>query len=226
MQGNTGATGVQGLQGNTGATGVQGLQGNTGATGVQGLQGNTGATGSQGLQGNTGPTGLSATSDNYLFAYDTTTQPLLNNTSSGWTNIQFNNIPANSSWTATVPATSFTCNTSGLYQFALSAQYKNSGNSNEALMIRLVRNTDTNEILGSQSYCTISPLAVGLVTTGSIMVDVVKNDVIKCQVATATTNLLPNDLSITLCPNSFNSNPSLSQSLAPTSAKLTILRLK
>ncbi|PHF37673.1 Gly-Xaa-Xaa repeat protein, partial [Bacillus toyonensis] len=62
-QGNTGATGPQGVQGNTGATGAtgpQGAQGNTGATGAtgpQGAQGNTGATGPQGVQGNTGATG-------------------------------------------------------------------------------------------------------------------------------------------------------------------------
>jgi collagen triple helix repeat protein len=53
-QGDTGATGPQGLTGNTGptgATGPQGVKGDTGATGV------TGATGPQGLTGATGPTG-------------------------------------------------------------------------------------------------------------------------------------------------------------------------
>ena len=63
MQGNTGATGIQGVQGSTGPTGPQGIQGNTGATGVQGFtgpigqQGTTGPTGPIGPIGTTGPTG-------------------------------------------------------------------------------------------------------------------------------------------------------------------------
>ena len=63
MQGNTGATGIQGVQGSTGPTGPQGIQGTTGATGVQGFtgpigqQGTTGPTGPIGPIGTTGPTG-------------------------------------------------------------------------------------------------------------------------------------------------------------------------
>ncbi|WP_142310799.1 Gly-Xaa-Xaa repeat protein, partial [Bacillus wiedmannii] len=58
-QGNTGATGPQGVQGNTGATGPQGVQGPTGATGATGI-GATGPTGpSGGPTGPTGPTGPS-----------------------------------------------------------------------------------------------------------------------------------------------------------------------
>jgi len=68
IQGDIGATGVQGSQGNIGATGIQGPAGtgNTGATGVQGPQGNIGATGVQGPAGtgNTGATGIQGPSGN------------------------------------------------------------------------------------------------------------------------------------------------------------------
>ena len=66
LQGETGATGPQGLtgpQGIHGATGATGPQGETGPQGIQGAtgaigpQGLTGATGAQGIQGATGATG-------------------------------------------------------------------------------------------------------------------------------------------------------------------------
>ncbi|HHT7179240.1 TPA: Gly-Xaa-Xaa repeat protein, partial [Bacillus cereus] len=60
-QGNTGATGPQGVQGNTGATGATGATGPQGVQGPAGATGATGATGPQGAQGPTGATGIGVT---------------------------------------------------------------------------------------------------------------------------------------------------------------------
>jgi len=126
----------------------------------------------------------------------------------------FNTQSINTSWTNGI--TSFTCNTTGLYQVSLSLQYKGSSDANGAMIIRLTNNNI--EILGSQSCVNIVINTIDLITE-SILVNFVANDLLRCQVAV-------NDSLITLAPNSFNSIIGLPQSVTPTSAKLTIIRLK
>lgn len=145
QRGYTGWTGPAGPSGPTGSEGQQGPQGNpgsasnTGATGPRGFTGPAGTsiigpTGSNGSTGNMGPTGSPGSTgvtgfsmnNNYVFAYDTSTQTSLSGTT--YTPVTFNSSGAINGWTRS-GSTDFVCTQSGNYLVTYRLQVNFTGTS-------------------------------------------------------------------------------------------------
>ena len=194
-RGATGAVGQMGITGPTGSIGVTGATGETGQTGVTGLKGVTGPTGAVGQTGNTGPNGLTGITgvtgatligSNYFFAYSTDTQ----NFTAGANNFQDITINVNSAvidnWTHVAGTASITCNQSGLYLIAYSAQASLLDSTNfQTISMRATKNGL--EIAGSQSVLQLPQMAATLninyLITKKFLVSAQAGDVIVFQFA-------------------------------------------
>lgn len=106
-------TGPQGSQGPAGSQGPQGAQGPPGAQGGVGAQGSQGSQGPPGAQGSQGPQGTTAAVQDFIYAYDTTTQGI--SSGSTFQNVTMNTNATINGWTHTAGSADFTCPTTGTY---------------------------------------------------------------------------------------------------------------
>jgi hypothetical protein len=203
--GSTGPTGQTGSTGRTGATGPTGLQGPTGL-GQTGSTGSTGATGATGLQG---PTGIIVTNANYVFAYSTIQQTIIN--PALWQTITFDAHPFLNGWTHILTTGIFTCVASGIYLILISSEVRAVGGVQE-VMLRGVLNGV--EIAGSQILTDIQSTSSTQLISRQFMVTVTIGDVFESQFAGT-------DTSVRLVASSF-SPPA---TLVPTSSELIITKI-
>jgi hypothetical protein len=130
--GGTGPTGPSptGPTGPAGTIGATGPTGPTGATGSTGADGPTGPVGPSGVTGVTGSSGPSS-GDNYVFSFDTTTQPITSVTSL----VTFTTNQIINGWTHSVGTSDFTCNYAGLYMVFFRGELKNTNTTTQNTLI-------------------------------------------------------------------------------------------
>jgi hypothetical protein len=213
----TGISGVSGLIGSTGVSGQSGLIGATGVSGQSGLIGAsgigiTGASGLTGAIGATGAVGASGVnfSNNYVFAYDTTEQSIVN--TALWQDIIFGNTAYINGWTHNTPTT-FECTVSGLYLFVISSAIQAVGGSRKMMIRGTINNV---EILGSQLYSDFQSSASTQLVSRNFMQAFAAGDVFRSQ-------FVGSDTSVKLVASSFN--PGLPATVTPTSSELIITRI-
>lgn len=188
LHGPAGPPGPTGPRGPTGATGPTGPRGVTGATGA------TGATGSTGDTGATGPTGTGF-GDNFVFAYDTTTQSVPD--ADTYRDITFDTNAQLNNWTHEAETATFTCHQVGKYLVIYRAEgsYTNPEPS-LSVTISLRATLNGTEIAGSQ--CSLTQNIPALTTetfpiTNSFIVDCAEGDGLTIQFSATsdTTTLNP-----------------------------------
>ncbi len=209
--GDTGSTGPTGQLGNTGSTGQPGPLGNTGDTGPTGQTGPLGNTGVTGPTGISGPTGIIVSNANYVYAFDTTIQTIVNPLL--WQTITFDNHPFLNGWTHVLSTGVFTCVASGIYLILVSSEVRAVGGS-QMVMLRGVLNGI--EIAGSQIFDDIQSTSSTQLVSRQFMVSFTVGDVFQSQFAGT-------DTSVRLVASQFS--PPTPATVIPTSSELVITRI-
>lgn len=192
--GSTGFTGSTGPIGPTGPTGIglPGATGPTGPTGLTGLTGPTGPTGptGAGATGPTGPTGpMGPLGDNFIFAYDTTTQgPVA--VAGTFQDVSYSANGQINGWSHTVGTSTFTCNQTGKYLVVYRAEGNHTATGNASVTISLRATLNGVEITGSQSALTTRVNASSTETlpiTNSFILDAASGNTLKIQFTSTST---------------------------------------
>lgn len=195
VTGPVGATGATGPTGAIGVTGPTGSIGDTGATGFLGPTGPTGSIGPTGLQGPTGFTGPSFTSNNYLFSFDTTTQPI--SATGAFQDITFDTNVQVDTWSHSLSSANFVCGTTGLYRFDYNSILDNVLSDASTMSFRLVLNGT--EIIGSQNSVALGSVSNPIITSFCLS-SINATDTVKLQMAGSTTDnqIIPLGSGVTL----------------------------